>query len=229
MAGLGSAASPWPRPAGGTALAKRSTGSWWSVEAAWASRRSPSSSSRYLERACRGRRGGGGRGLALPVAGRQRGPRHGGAERAGGGRAGGRGAGSAFLHCGLGARLLPAGRPAWRRGSRASQECVREGGAGRVAQIHLIAPAWPEPFGRGSAVAPGFLPRSRGAGLRAWGWSPALWVSSRPGRLLHGGCDRGGNLAAAPRGVWASPRTLSGGCPLLAECFLFVCLCISFK
>lgn len=41
----GSAASPWPQPAGGTAPA-RSTGWWWSAEAAWASRRSPSSSSR---------------------------------------------------------------------------------------------------------------------------------------------------------------------------------------
>lgn len=49
-AGLG--ASRWPRPAGATAPARRSTGSWWSAVAAWASRRSPSSSSRCLETAC---------------------------------------------------------------------------------------------------------------------------------------------------------------------------------
>lgn len=208
MAGLGSVASPWPRPAGGTAPARRSTGSWWSAGAAWASRRSRSSSSRCLERACRGRRGGGGRGLTLPVVGRPSRPRPGGAARARGGRAGG--VGSRFcpptlgpqrrtsLPCALlgvpGVGLLRnvAGRAELEGGKRRSTLSLRRG---------------PEPSRIGSSAAPGFLPG--GPGRRASGWSRALWVSSRHGRLLHSRCGRSGNLAAAPRGLRASPLTLN--------------------
>lgn len=41
----GHSRTPRALPAGATAPARRSTGSWWSAVAAWASRRSPSSSS----------------------------------------------------------------------------------------------------------------------------------------------------------------------------------------
>lgn len=41
----GHSRAPRALPAGATAPARRSTGSWWSAVAAWASRRSPSSSS----------------------------------------------------------------------------------------------------------------------------------------------------------------------------------------
>ena len=161
------------------------------------------------------------------MAGRPRGPRPGGAARAGGGREAGGGLRPALPYCPevgaprscrLGAQLgsresgfsgmCPGGR-SWRGGKRRSTFSLRPR---------------PEPFGRGSAAAPGFLPRGWGAGRRAWGWSPARWVSSRPGRLLHRGCNPGGNLAAAPRDLWASPRTPSRSCPLQAV-FLFVCVC----
>ncbi|XP_032496235.1 ras-related protein R-Ras2 isoform X1 [Phocoena sinus] len=100
--------------------------------------------------------------------------------------------------------MCPGGR-SWRGGKRRSTFSLRPR---------------PEPFGRGSAAAPGFLPRGWGAGRRAWGWSPARWVSNRPGRLLHRGCNPGGNLVAAPRDLRASSRTPSRSCPLQAV-FLF--------
>lgn len=117
--------------------------------------------------------------------------------------------------------VLSARRPARRPGSRAPQECGREGGAGRVGSAD---PPYRSGRGRsprrGSAAAPGFLPGGpgrRGAGRRAWGWSLALRVSSCAGRLRHRRCNLRGHLAA--RGLPASPRTPSRSCPLQAVCF----------
>lgn len=171
----GSAASPWPRPAGGTAPARRNTGSWWSAEAAWASRRSPSSSSRCLERACRGRRGGGGRGLALPVAGRLPRPRPGGAARAG---AGG-GAGPALLSCPAavaprsclpGALLGVPGVGLLRNVSGRAEL------AGWEAPIHLIAPVGAEPSQEAA-------PRCRASCPAAGAWGVGCGAPARRGGL----------------------------------------------
>ncbi|XP_008969700.2 ras-related protein R-Ras2 isoform X2 [Pan paniscus] len=73
---------------------------------------------------------------------------------------------------------------------------------------------WPRPetSGRGWATEPGFTaPRVRAWG---WSWSPARCFSSRLRPRLHRRGDSGGNLAAAPRGLRASPRRLSRSCPL---------------
>lgn len=231
MAGLGSAASPWPRPAGGTAPARRSTGSWWSAGAVWASRRSRSSSSRCLERACRGRRGGGGRGLALPVAGRPPRPRPGGAARGRGGREGG--ARRVLSSYPRAAAPHSSVRPASRAASRESGfSGMWPGGrsweGGKRRSTLSLRPG-PEPFRRGSAAAPGFLPGGPRSRASSVGWSPALWVSSCPGRLPRCRCDRGGNLAA--RGSAWSPGFSAHAereLPASSSVFLFVCICAFF-
>lgn len=98
--------------------------------------------------------------------------------------------------------MCPGGR-SWQGGKRRSTLSLRSG------------PSLPG----GCAAAPGFLPRGWVSGRRVRGCSHSHWAFSRCGRLLHRRCDRGSNLAAAPRGLRVSPRTLSPSCRLRAVCF----------
>ncbi|XP_044114818.1 ras-related protein R-Ras2 isoform X1 [Neovison vison] len=99
--------------------------------------------------------------------------------------------------------MCPGGR-SWQGGKRRSTLSLRSG------------PSLPG----GCAAAPGFLPRGWVSGRRVRGCSHSHWAFSRCGRLLHRRCDRGSNLAAAPRGLRVSPRTLSPSCRLRASYFV---------
>ncbi|KAG8524289.1 hypothetical protein J0S82_009578 [Galemys pyrenaicus] len=124
-----------------------------------------------------------------------------------------------------GVALLPAGRPARRPGSRASQECGREGGAGRVGSAHP-----PYRSGRaralrgGSAAARGFLPG--GPGCLALGSSPPREVSIRPGLLalpVRSRCQLG-RPSAWSAGSFAHAELVV---PALSSVFS-LCVCVLF-
>ncbi|VTJ73247.1 Hypothetical predicted protein [Marmota monax] len=155
----------------------------------------------------RGHRGGGGRGLAIPVAGRPLRPRPGGAARVGGGRAAGAGPALRSYPAAAAPRpCLPGARRGVPRIGLLRNVAGRAELAGWEAPFHLIAsteagdPRERQRLGAG-------LPALRAPALGAFGSpSPARRFSAARRRLRRRRCERGGHLVASLRGSSRSCR-----------------------